>query len=622
MISPQIPWRYRIATRQSVPILVGLIGLLSLLIALGYFYAREHILIISNAQVKQFVSSISRQDDYTQQWIMRSMHPLTQAIEHAVTPQHIDLHILNTQIPAAISDARGKQRIQLSYIEENSVQTKYYDSTGILPAQELRSIFEQNITLEQIRQTQKAFWSVPHIDAHNILHLRYTTPLKDAQQHTYALITSSVAIAWFTERIRSFSFFKQCIPFFLTSKGEWTLPSNADKELDFLKKIMLKNTQGMSSVTWKEKKYIAVFLPSGGADIFIGVLIPRTDLFGHIDTIVKILAVVGAIIVLLATYGLHRTCKTFLQPLTYFMVMADKLAHGKLNPAHNEEPMLATSFPLETEKLRSATQYLRVALHQRMRDLTVMAQTRERLDGELAFARTIQNSLRPKTLPQSPHVSLAAKVHEAREVCGDMYDCFQLNEEEICCVIGNVAEHGVPAALLTNRIMPLLHERLLAGLSPHKALEHVNYVFETDSDKKGLFISAFVGILHIRSGVFRWASAGQNPPFILSDTASRQLPWSGNVPLGIRTQEQYEEYTLQLEAEQTVIFMPQRLLSIADPQGHTYGEKRLTFFFSHVEHTPDILLQSILEDIVHYAQSPLRDDIVLFAMQWHDTQRT
>ena len=68
-----VPWRYRLETRQSIPILVGLVGVLTLLLALGYLYARERILASVRGQVAQLVGSIARQDDYNRRWLERGM---------------------------------------------------------------------------------------------------------------------------------------------------------------------------------------------------------------------------------------------------------------------------------------------------------------------------------------------------------------------------------------------------------------------------------------------------------------------------------------------------------------------------------------------------------------------
>ncbi len=593
-------------------------GLLTLLLVLGYFHAREQILAITKAQLNQFSSSITRQDDYTRQWIMRTLPTLAQLISDANLSSSSDLAGLKKQITSAIVDDRGKQSIEISLILNGSVHTEYYDSSGTLALKEARKIFNKPYTKSEIEHMDKAIWAPPYISLNRTMHMRYTMPLKNEHGHTLGTITTSLALPWFFNRIRAFSIFKQCIPFFLTEEGQWTLPQAADTGLDFLKKEILQYARGITSVRWQEKSYIAVFLPSAEKHLFIGVLIPREDIFGTLDTITTTLVTAGLIILALAAFGLYRTCNTFLRPIVQLMGVADKLAHGKLIPPLEATSLTVDKVTLETEQLQNATNSLRIALHQRIRDLTVMAQTHERLTGELAFARTIQNSLRPNQLPHIPHVPMAAYVYEAREVCGDMYDCFKISENKICCVIGNVAEHGVPAALLTNRIMPCLHELILSGLSPSKALEHVNHVFETDNRKGGIFISALVGVLHTDTGLFCWASAGQIPPFALKDTTAWQLPWSENVPLGIRSHENYEEKTLQLQTGQTLLFVPQRVLSVLNPHGEAYGEKKLHAFLHEHTFLPQQLLQSLIKDINTHAQSQIIDDIVLFAMQWNE----
>ncbi len=621
MIAARIPWQYRIAARQTVPILTGIVGCFALLVTLGYFYAREEILSITNAQVKQFVSSIMRQDDYTRQWIMRAMPTLTLAVERHLTQGTIQQDLMDSEITSAISDARGKQFIEILYLKDNKLHSRYYCQKGVLPAQVVDNIFAAPPAVEHIPLIKEAYWSDAYVDRERTLHISYTQPLKDNKNNTFGILTTSLAIPWFTERIRSLAFFKQCIPFYLTPQGDWTLSPKTDTDLEPLKNIMRSSKTGITTITWQNKRYVVLFMPSGESELLIGVLIPREDLFGTLDTTAQVLVLIAFVVLLLATCALHKTNENFRIPLHQLLRMADKLAKGKFDAS--EQTKLPSSFVTtsqETKQLYTATQKLRLALRQRMHDLTIMTQTKERLDGELRFARGIQNSLRPRTLPSCEEIEIAAFVHEAREVCGDMYDCFSLSEHEVCCVIGNVAEHGVPAALLTNRIMPLLHELILLGFTPSQALEHVNKVFDSDENTKALLVSAFVGILHVSTGLLTWASAGQFPPYILQNTASEkkhwQLPWSGNMPLGAKENEHYGEHQVQLEAGQSILFLPQRILFLPDPQKKVYGEKCLDVFLQQDHGNIQDLLHAFVEDIRVHMQRVLRDDMVLFAIQW------
>ncbi len=613
-----VPLRYRLAVRQSVPILTGLVGLLSLLLVFGYLYAREQIINTARAQMRQFVGSISRQDAFSRLWLERGMHPLAAAVEQyrRLPPerrQDADAHIASM-----VSNARGYQAVDIVTLDGETMRLRRYDNTGPLPLAE-GDAPAWKWTPQAIRELRAPLWHPSSVDGKRRLNLIYSIPLTGPDGTTHGVLTSSLSTPWFAEGVHSSDSFKNSIPFFLTADGEWTLGPSADEPLRELRAYILQTESGDMTVRWEDTSYIVVFLPATDKALAIGVLIPRADLLGHLDAMTRLLALTGLIVLSLAAYGLHRTSLSLLGPLKPLAGMADRLARGELDSQDETPPAPVSAFPSESEKLRIATEQLRLALRQRVHDLTLMARTRERLFGELAFARTLQEALRPATLPSAPGLDVAARVHTAREVCGDMYDCFFLTPRRIGCVMGNVAERGVPAALLTGRVFPLLHELLLSGLSPGRALENVNRALSPQSDGDVSFISVFAGILHLDDGTFRWASAGQLPPFRRFEGRVGQLPWSGNVPLGIRASEQYEEQETRLCSGESLLFASQRLLSVPDPSGRAYGEDALRAFLAAADGPPEKLLHGLLENVRAHAGGPPRDDLVLFAVRWEAT---
>ncbi len=622
MINPHIPWQYRITLRQTAPIVMGLLGCLALMLSLGYFYAREEILRTTKAQLQQFMQSIIRQNTYSRQWVMRSMPTFVHAVEKHIASPYLTQEQMDDQLTAAISNARGEKFVEVHYLQQGKTVSHYYCNKGPITEEKIGKFFSPPLSAYAISQLKKAQWDTPYVDENRTLHIRYTAPLKQKDDLVIGYITISLAKVWLTEHIRSFSVFEQCIPFFLTSDGQWTLQNTADIALNDLKKFMLTKYSGINSITWYGSSYIAIFMPSGDNDVLMGVLIPRKEIFGDLDTHTQILILLSFIILLLATYALYTTNQNFHTPLHQLLMAAETLAKGSFEQQNQFTlPVIRTR---ETKLLHKAMQRLQLALHQRIRDLTVMTQTRERLEGELRFARSIQNSLRPLYFPYHKQLEVAAFVHESREVCGDMYDCFPLSEHEVCFIIGNVAEHGVPAALLTNRIMPVLHELMLSGFSPDKALEHVHSISKLDQSSNKLLVSALVGIWHMQSGIFTWASAGQIPPFIIPSEKQKaqgqrcfQLPHSCSSALGSKKHDQYTLKDIQLSAGQSILFVPQRLLSLPSPQGVQYGKYALEHFLQEHHLAPQALLSELFDDICTHMQRNMRDDMVLFAAHFH-----
>ncbi len=621
MITTRIPWQYHIALRQTVPVFMGLLGCLALMLSLGYFYAREEILSTTRAQIQQFVKSIVLQDNYSRQWIVHSMPTLVHAIERQIATNTLEQALMDTQIISAISDARGEQFLEIHYLDKGKIVSRYYCKDGLILKEKAQKVFAKHPTKKQLTQATKAFWSEPQVDENRTLHIRYTVPLHNADGNTIGQVTLSLAKFWLTEHIRSFSFFEQCIPFFLTAQGQWTLQAKANDSLYKLKTLMQEQKSGIQTVLWQGIQYVVIFMPSGEENLLLGILIPRKDIFGDLDTNAQVLLLMGIIILLVATYALYTTNKNFHTPLQQLLLTAETLAKGTFDtPRQALLPSIRTD---ETALLYKAMQRLHIALHQRMHDLTIMAQTRERLQGELYFARSIQTSLRPRTFPNHENLEVAAFVQESREVCGDMYDCFALSEHEICVIIGNVPEHGIPAALLTNRIMPVLHELMLDGFSPAKALDHTNNLFTLDKSPNTLRVNTLVGILHMQTGEFTWASAGQLPPYILPSAQQQnegqefyQLTPSAHAALGSHTHATYTQQCVQILAGQSLLFVPQRLLSLPSPQGELYNEKALGNFLRNNADAPEPLLHALFDHLSGHMQRVLREDMILFALRY------
>jgi len=619
-VSPSaVPWRYRLETRQSIPILVGLVGVLTLLLALGYLYARERILASVRGQVAQLVGSIARQDDYNRRWLERGMQPLVRLV--ATFPQLSDQEQQNADahLASIISNERGHQIVDVVLLDaKGQVSLRRYDSRGRV---QTAPAAVREWTKQAITAFHAPRWHAPEVDAKRDLVLRYSVPIVvvggNGLDETIGVSSVSLAMSWFADRVRSFSPFTNCGVFFLTRQGTWTLPPQDDIPLARLKASMLAQGSGVSGVTWNEKPSMAVYMPVADGELYLGVLIPSKDLFGDLNRLTHLLGAVGLAVLVLAAYSLHRTSQAVLRPLAPLGQLAARLARGELDAdPHAPAPGPARRFPDEAQRLRQATEKLRQALQQRMLDLTLIGQTRERLFGEMTFARTMQEAMRPQQLPRTPDLEVAAFVHTAGDVCGDMYDSFLHGPRRLCCVMGNAAAHGVPAALLTSRVIPLLHELLLSGLDPGTSLENINRILGPAASREQHMVSALVGILDLDTGVFRWACAGHAPPFRCLGQAVDQLDWTGNMPLGIRDTETYPEREIRLRPGETLLFAGPRLLSVPDARGRAYGEGALRRFLADKTAGPARLVRALYAEIRRHAGGPPKDDLTFFAVRW------
>jgi phosphoserine phosphatase RsbU/P len=142
--------------------------------------------------------------------------------------------------------------------------------------------------------------------------------------------------------------------------------------------------------------------------------------------------------------------------------------------------------------------------------------------GELKAAREIQMGILPKIFPPFPERSefdLHALIEPAKEVGGDFYDFFFVDDNRLCFVIGDVSGKGIPASLFMAVAKTLIKTRALTGLSPDQILGVVNNELSEDNPS-AMFVTVFCGILNIHTGEIVYANGGHNPPYIVTSNGN------------------------------------------------------------------------------------------------------
>jgi sigma-B regulation protein RsbU (phosphoserine phosphatase) len=149
-------------------------------------------------------------------------------------------------------------------------------------------------------------------------------------------------------------------------------------------------------------------------------------------------------------------------------------------------------------------------------DIRVITGEKERIGAELNVATRIQASMLPSIFPAFPDRSefeIYASMLPAKEVGGDFYDFFLIDEQTLAVVMADVSGKGVPAALFMVIAKTLLKNNAQNGQSPKEVFETVNNLL-CENNEAGMFVTVFMGYLDIPSGKFSFVNAGHNPPLI------------------------------------------------------------------------------------------------------------
>ena len=245
----------------------------------------------------------------------------------------------------------------------------------------------------------------------------------------------------------------------------------------------------------------------------------------------------------------------------------------------------------------------------------------ESLKTDLAVAAEIQQAILPRIFPPFPEndheLDLAAKMTPAKDVGGDFYDFFRIDEDHIGFVIADVSGKGVPAAIFMAVSRTLIRATGIRGVSPAECINYSNTLLEKES-VNNMFVTVFYGIYNIKTGEVKYTNAGHNPPYVLKANGSlEKLPVSGNMAIGIFDDFEYTETTCQLAQGDTLLLYTDGVTEAINPQEEEFTETRLEQTLKKVAgQTCQQVIDTIKADVKTFANGAEQsDDITLLAIK-------
>jgi serine phosphatase RsbU (regulator of sigma subunit)/ketosteroid isomerase-like protein len=241
---------------------------------------------------------------------------------------------------------------------------------------------------------------------------------------------------------------------------------------------------------------------------------------------------------------------------------------------------------------------------------------RERIEQELRVARRIQQASLPKETPTLAGWQVSPFYQPAREVGGDFYDFFELEDGRVGVVVGDATSKGIPAALLAEATSNMLRAvaQALDSTSPGKVLERVNETLLARIPPN-MFVTCFYAILEPESGNLTYANAGHDLPYLHRNAEAEELRARG-MPLGLMPGRGYEEKKTILEAGKSALFYSDGLVEAHDPKGKMFGFPRLRALVA--EHAQERSLGDFLmEELYSFVGDgwEQEDDITLLTLK-------
>ena len=258
---------------------------------------------------------------------------------------------------------------------------------------------------------------------------------------------------------------------------------------------------------------------------------------------------------------------------------------------------------------------------QATRERQVLALEKERIATELSLATRIQASFLPDAanpFPERNEFSVNASMTPAREVGGDLYDFFLVDEDHLCLVIGDVSGKGVPASLFMMQAAALIHYVARHETSPGKILTAVNEEICSRNPEE-MFVTVWLGVLEISTGILSAANAGHEFPALKNPDSSFELIRDKHgIVLGGMEGIRYREYNLELEPGAKLFVYTDGVPEATDSNKKMFGTDRMIRALRSKENgTPAELLNAVSSSVSAFVGDAEQfDDLTMLCLEY------
>jgi len=495
----------------------------------------------------------------------------------------------------------------------------------------------------QPKELNKTVWSEPYFDegGGEIIMSTYSVPFYrtiEGKRIVQGVVTADISLEWLVGIISSISFLDNGYAFLVADNGVFvTHPDNSfimkesifsladkhnDENLRAIGKKMAQGEEGFvpyKSIHLKKKCWMYyASLPT--TKWSIGIVFPEDELFANLYSLSRTVFIIGVIGFLLLFVVIILISGAIAKPIRNLANMTADIAKGNLDI---ELPKSSSSD--EIGALSHSFENMRVALKEYISDLTETTAAKERIESELKIAHNIQMNFLPKIFPPFPEkeeFEIFATLEPAKEVGGDLYDFFLLDDNHLFFSIGDVTDKGVPAALfmaVSKTLMKGIAEQgKQLGYTPADVLMKVNDELAHDNETS-MFVTVICGFLNIKTGLVVYSNAAHNPPVLIR--ANSKPEWLALPPgflLGPMEGSKYSTMELQLNPGDSLLLYTDGVDEAMNINDEFYTKDKIlrTVEASQAE-TAEELVKDVMNSVKEFSKGAAQsDDITLVGLHY------
>jgi sigma-B regulation protein RsbU (phosphoserine phosphatase) len=446
------------------------------------------------------------------------------------------------------------------------------------------------------KEIGEPYWSEPYYDegVGEILMTTFSVPfyiVKNGIRVFAGIVDADVSLEWLTAMVSSVKMFESGYALIVSKKGTFV---THPKEDYILKESVFSVAERLNSLQVKkygeqmiigETGFVRIlgtlldtpgwmfFTPMKSTNWTLAVMFPEDELYKDLNYLNQIILFIALVGFLLLFIIIVLISKRLTNPLEKLTIAAEGIGTGNLDI---QLPKIKSND--EIGKLTKSMTEMETQLKHYIENLKSTTAAKEMIESELRIAQQIQLGMIPKLFPpypDTPEIDLFAKLEPAKEVGGDMYDFFFIDDTHLCLAIGDVSGKGVPASLLMAVTRTLLRAKAVSGISSDELVNSIKKDFQDIHDSK-MFVTFFLAIVDLSTGEMNYTSAGHNPPFLI--TAKKDfitLESETSLPLGVKIQKTYKSAKINLEAGDKIILYTDGITEAMNTNSDLFGEENL-----------------------------------------------
>lgn len=386
----------------------------------------------------------------------------------------------------------------------------------------------------------------------------YCKPLKDAQGRYIGTISVDLPLGWLSETIAAVKPYPNSYSIMIGRGGTFFVHPDStklfyqtiftetlereDPDRTALGKAMQAGEEGMKQMVIDGQNCYVFYKPLGTTNWSMGLVCPERDILSGYKRLQQAVLIIVVLGLLLMLDLISRVIRNELEPLSELNRQAKTIAAG-----HFQEELVDEGRIDEIGQLNRSFAGMQHSLINYIDELKQTTAQKASIEHELKVASDIQMAMVPRKFPAFPErndIDLFAAMVPAKEVGGDLYDYFILDEQLYFC-IGDVSGKGIPASLLMAVTRNLFRIIAQQGHTPESIAMQINSVLSRDNEQ-GMFVTMFIGQIDLKDGVLRYCNCGHNPPVtVRKDGKAEFIPVKyTNRPLGVWEEGGFQGETL------------------------------------------------------------------------------